>query len=86
MPNWKVSDPEDVKREWWCRDGDYENYWETRPEYVHSGRFSARIRCVGSWGRIGIFTPELPAVPGAKQYKLTFWANGEGEKHALYEF
>ena len=70
----------------WSWDGDYENYWETRPEYVHSGKFSARIQCVGSQGRIGIFTPELPAVPGAKQYKLTFWARGEGENMLFVNF
>jgi len=70
----------------WNWDGDYENYWETRPEYVHSGKFSARIQCVGSRGRIGIFTPELPAVPGAKQYKLTFWAKGEGENILFVNF
>jgi hypothetical protein len=70
----------------WSWDGDYENLWETRPEYVHSGKFSARIQCVGAQGRIGIFTPELPAVPGAKQYKLTFWAKGEGENMLFVNF
>jgi hypothetical protein len=70
----------------WNWGGDYENYWETRPEYVHSGKFSARIQCVGSQGRIGIFTPHLPAVPGVKQYKLTFWAKGEGENMLFVNF
>ncbi|UCG56479.1 MAG: hypothetical protein JSU70_16650 [Phycisphaerales bacterium] len=70
----------------WSWGGDYENYWETQPEYVHSGKFSARIQCVGSQGRIGIFTPQLPAVPGAKQYKLTFWAKGEGENMLFVNF
>jgi hypothetical protein len=70
----------------WSWGGDYENYWETRPEYVHSGKFSARIQCVGSQGRIGIFTPQLPAVPGAKQYKLNFWAKGEGENMLFVNF
>jgi len=70
----------------WSWGGDYENYWETRPEYVHSGKFSARIQCIGSQGRIGIFTPELPAVSGAKEYKLTFWAKGEGENMLFVNF
>jgi hypothetical protein len=70
----------------WSWGGDYENYWETRPEYVHSGKFSARIQCVGSQGRIGIFTPQLPALPGAKQYRFTFWAKGEGENMLFVNF
>ncbi len=44
----------------WSWGGDYENMWEDRPEYVHSGKLSARIRCVGATGRIGINTPPLP--------------------------
>jgi hypothetical protein len=32
----------------WSWGGDYENYWETRPEYVHSGKLSARMQCIGS--------------------------------------
>jgi hypothetical protein len=70
----------------WSWGGDYENYWESRPQYVHSGKFSARIQCVGAKGRIGIFTPPLPAVPGVKQYKLTFWAKGEGDNMLFVNF
>jgi hypothetical protein len=70
----------------WSWGGDYENYWEDRPEFVHSGKFSARIRCTGTKGRIGIFTPKLPAVPGARQYTLTFWAKGEGENLLFVNF
>jgi hypothetical protein len=70
----------------WSWGGDYENHWESRPEYVHSGEYSARIECVGSQGRIGISTPDLPAVPGAKEYQLTFWAKGEGENMLFVNF
>ena len=70
----------------WSWGGDYENYWETRPEYVHSGKFSARIRCTGKRGRIGIMTPALPAVGGAEGYKLTFWARGEGDNMLFVNF
>jgi hypothetical protein len=70
----------------WSWGGDYENYWETRPQYVHSGKYSARIQCVGARGRIGIFTPPLPAVPGAERYKLTFWAKGEGDNVLFVDF
>jgi hypothetical protein len=70
----------------WDWGGDYENSWEERPEYVHSGKFSARITCTGQKGRIGINTPGLPAVPGATEYKLTFWARGEGENMLFVNF
>jgi len=70
----------------WSWGGDYENHWETRPEYVHSGSFSARISCTGQRGRIGIMTPALPQVPGAKEYKLTFWAKGEGDNMLFVNF
>jgi hypothetical protein len=70
----------------WDWGGDYENYWETRPEYVHSGKYSARIRCVGTKGRIGIMTPAIPAVSGATEYKLTFWARGEGDNLLFVNF
>lgn len=63
----------------WSWGGDYENSWETRREYVHSGTYSARIRCTGAKGRIGISTPGIPVMPGAKEYRLTFWARGEGD-------
>lgn len=70
----------------WSWGGDYENYWESRPEYVHSGEFSARIRCTGKKGRIGISTPDLPAVSGAVEYELTFWATGEGDNMLFVNF
>ena len=70
----------------WDWGGDYENYWESRPAYVHSGKFSARIRCTGRRGRIGIMTPALPAVAGARAYKLTFWAKGEGDNLLFVNF
>ena len=53
---------------------------------MHSGKYSARIRCVGKQGRIGISTPKLPAVPGASQYTLTFWARGEGDNKLFVNF
>lgn len=70
----------------WSWGGDYENMWEEKPENVHSGKYSARIRCVGKKGRIGIMTPKLPAVPGATEYKLTFWAKGEGDNMLFVNF
>jgi len=70
----------------WSWGGDYENMWETKPEHVHSGKFSARIRCTGEKGRIGISTPSLPAVPGVTEYKLTFWAKGQGENQLFVNF
>jgi hypothetical protein len=70
----------------WSWGGEYENSWETRSEYVHSGKHSARIRCVGAKGRIGINTPTIPAVPGATEYKLTFWARGDGENMLFVNF
>jgi len=70
----------------WSWGGDYENFWEDQPQSVHSGRYSARIRCTGQTGRIGIFTPHLPAIPGARQYTLTFWAKGEGDNQLFVNF
>ncbi len=70
----------------WSWGGDYENMWEDRPAFVHSGQFSARIRCTGTTGRIGISTPPLPAIPGATEYKLTFWAKGEGDNKLFVNF
>jgi len=70
----------------WSWGGDYENLWEDRPPFVHSGQFSARIRCTGVTGRIGINTPPLPAIPGATGYKLTFWAKGEGDNLLFVNF
>ena len=70
----------------WCWAGDYENMWEDRPEYVHSGKLSARIRCTGATGRIGINTPPLPIIPGATTYTLTFWTRGEGDNMLFVNF
>jgi hypothetical protein len=70
----------------WSWGGDYENMWEDRPAFVHSGQFSARIKCTGATGRIGISTPPLPAIPGATEYKLTFWAKGEGDNMLFVNF
>jgi hypothetical protein len=70
----------------WSWGGDYENMWETRPDYVHSGQLSARLRCVGATGRIGLSTPPLPAIPGATDYRLTFWAKGEGDNMLFVNF
>jgi hypothetical protein len=70
----------------WSWGGDYENMWEDRPEYVHSGKLSARIKCTGAKGRIGINTPPLPAIPAVTEYKLTFWARGEGDNMIFINF
>jgi hypothetical protein len=70
----------------WSWGGDYENRWEDKVEFVHSGQFSARIECTGVVGRIGISTPPLPAVPGASGYKLTFWARGQGDNLLFVNF
>ena len=70
----------------WDWGGNYENSWEERPEYVHSGKYSARIACVGQKGRIGINTPGLPAIPGATEYTFTFWAKGEGDNMIFVNF
>lgn len=70
----------------WSWGGNYENMWETQPEYVHSGKYSARIRCTGKPGRIGIDTPDLPIVPGATEYVATVWAKGEGNNQLFLNF
>jgi hypothetical protein len=70
----------------WSWGGDYENFWETRPEYIHSGQYSAGIRCTGQAGRIGINTPKLPIVPGIREYLFTIWARGEGENELFLNF
>lgn len=70
----------------WSWGGDYENYWEDRKEYVHSGQYSARIRCTGQKGRIGISTAAVPAIPGAEGYRFTFWAKGEGDNMLFVNF
>lgn len=70
----------------WSWGGDYENRWEDRPAYVHSGKHSARITCKGNPGRIGIMTPKLPMAPGATEYVFTIWAKGEGENQLFLNF
>ena len=70
----------------WSWGGDYENHWETRPAYVHSGRYSARIRCTGRPGRIGISTPKLPVLPGIEKYRFSVWAKGEGDNQLFLNF
>jgi len=70
----------------WSWGGDYQNSWEESPKYVHSGKYSARIRCVGRKGRIGIMTPGIPVVPGARQCKLTYWAYGQGDNMLFVNF
>lgn len=70
----------------WSWGGDYENRWEDRPEYVKSGQYSARIKCTGKKGRIGLMTPKLPVVPGATEYELSIWARGEGENQLFLNF
>ena len=70
----------------WSWGGDYENFWETRKDYVRSGSCSAGIRCTGKPGRIGINTPNLPIVPGVKEYEFTVWARGEGENQLFLNF
>ncbi|MCX5675169.1 MAG: hypothetical protein NTX87_09180 [Planctomycetota bacterium] len=70
----------------WSWGGDYENLWEERPEFVHSGKFSARITCKGQAGRIGISTPPLPMAAGATEYVFTIWARGEGDNMLFLNF
>ncbi len=70
----------------WSWGGDYENFWETNRVNVHSGRFSAGIRCTGQTGRIGINTPKLPIIPGADDYVFTVWARGEGDNELFLNF
>ena len=71
----------------WPTKAEYENYWEDRPEYVKSGKYSARFKCVGKPARVGIRTADIPVVPGAKEYEFTIWAKGEGENrlHIAFE-
>ena len=70
----------------WSWGGDYENFWESRKEFVHSGNYSAGIRCTGKRGRIGINTPNLPILPGVKEYLFTVWAKGEGDNQLFLSF
>jgi len=71
--------------EGWDWGGDYENSWAEAPN-VHSGQYSAGIRCTGRPGRIGIFTPKLPILPGVLSYELTLWAKGEGSNELFINF
>ena len=70
----------------WSWGGDYENRWEDRPAYVRSGTYSARIRCTGKPGRIGISTPALPVPPDTREVAFTVWAKGEGENQLVLNF
>lgn len=70
----------------WDWGGDYENFWATEKENVHSGSYSAGIRCTGNPGRIGIFTPKLPIVPGATEYVFSVWVKGEGDNQLFLNF
>lgn len=70
----------------WDWGGDYENFWAAEKENVHSGAYSAGIRCKGNPGRIGIFTPGLPIVPGATEYAFSVWARGEGDNELFLNF
>ena len=70
----------------WSWGGDYENHWEDRTEYVRAGKYSARIKCLGKKGRIGISTPKLPVVPGATEYEFSIWAKGEGDNQLFLNF
>ena len=71
----------------WPENAEYLNDKEERPEFVHSGKLSARFTCVGKPARTGISTPKLPIMPGATGYELTLWAKGEGENmlHVAFE-
>ena len=71
--------------EGWDWGGDYENFWAEAP-HVHSGQYAAGIRCTGQRGRIGIFTPKLPILPGVLSYELTLWAQGEGDNELFINF
>jgi len=71
--------------EGWDWGGDYENSWAEAPN-AHSGQYSACIRCTGQRGRIGIFTPKLPVLPGVLSYELTLWAKGEGNNELFINF
>jgi len=85
----KNSRPDQSRWPWWGGwrwGGDYENRWEDRPEYVRSGKYSARIRCLGKRGRIGIMTPKLPLVVGATAYEFSIWAKGEGDNELFLNF
>ena len=68
----------------WNYGGNYENSWDEKD--FHGGKRSAKIACVGQTGRIGVFTPKIPAVPGVQEYRLTFWAKGEGENMLFVNF
>jgi hypothetical protein len=70
----------------WSWGGQYELASEARPEYVHSGKRSARIACTGEKGRIGVITAYVPVAEGAKTYTFTVWARGEGENELFVNF
>ncbi len=83
------SDPNRSRWLWWNGwdwGGDYENFWAAEKGNVHSGAYSAGIRCKGEPGRIGIFTPNLPITGGATAYHFTIWAKGEGDNELFLNF
>jgi len=69
----------------WDWGGDYENFWATG-ENKRSGEYAAGIRCTGRTGRIGIFTPPLPMLPGTTELVFTIWAKGEGDNMLFLNF
>lgn len=70
----------------WRWEGEYETAWEDRARHVRSGRYSARITSTGAPGRIGVFTPILPALAGAGEYRFSVWAKGSGENELFVSF
>ncbi len=69
----------------WSWGGEYENFWATG-ENKHSGEYAAGIRCLGRNGRIGIFTPRIPLLPGTEELVFTIWAKGEGDNMLFINF
>jgi len=70
----------------WSWGGEYALASETRPEYVHSGKRSARITCTGETGRIGVISSYVPVAEDAKTYTFAVWARGEGENELFVNF
>jgi hypothetical protein len=70
----------------WRWEGEYEAHWEDRVWHVRSGRYSARVTSTGTPGRIGVFTPLLPAIEGVGVYRFSVWAKGSGDNELLVSF
>jgi hypothetical protein len=70
----------------WPQKAEYVNDRESRPEYVKSGKLSARFKCTGKPARTGI-NQGIPTIEGATGYELTIWARGEGNNmlHIAFE-